>query len=172
MGRKSTGFILAALLAAGIVRAETRAASGTGETISRTVLARLVVEDVPGHELVQSSGLERFATPDPIAGVSFADAQMRTHNQSDLVSGSGLVRGYGVWEAASGEKLFLVYGYQVPPATEASGPVVPFEGTFELIGGTGPLKNVRGNGTIEGRMEPGGKATYRWNATYRLLGAP
>lgn len=172
MRSTSTGAVLAVLLAAGVAHAQTHAASGMGETLSHTVLARLGVEDVPGHELVQSAGVDRFTTPDRIAGVSFEDARMRTHNQSDLVAGSGLVRGYGVWEAPSGEKLYLVYGYRIPPRTEATGPNVPFEGTFEWIGGTGPLRNVRGNGTITGQMAPGSRATYRWDGTYRVLGSP
>ena len=172
MGKTSAGVVLATILAFGVAQAQTNAASGTGETLSLTVLARLAVEDVPGHELVQSTGLDRFVTPDRIAGVSFENAQMRTHNQSDLVSGSGLVRGYGVWEAPSGEKVFLVYGYRIPPRTELTGATVPFEGTFEWIGGTGALRSLRGNGTITGQMAPGNRATYRWNGTYRTLESP
>ena len=174
MGKVFTFLVLAGVLWAGVAAAQSAAgaASGSGETVTNTVLARVPIEDVTGHELVQSTGLDQFATPDPIAGVSFQGAQMKTHSQSDLVDGSGLVRGYGVWQAASGERLFLTYGYRIPPRTPATSEIVPFEGSFEWTDGTGHLEKVQGSGTIEGRIARNGRATYRWSGTYREVVGP
>ena len=85
--------------------------------------------------------------------------------QSDLVNGSGVVRGYEVWEAKSGERLFLIFGYTIPPYPEGKD-FVPFEGTFEWIGGTGGLQNLRGKGTIEGEVSRRGETHYRWAGSY------
>ncbi|MGH7856333.1 MAG: hypothetical protein ACREQY_03315, partial [Candidatus Binatia bacterium] len=156
-----------ALLVSG-ASAQEGAASGTGESVNQTVLARVSVEDTPGHELIQSTGLDRLTTPDPILGVSFEGAELRRHDQSDVVRGSGVIRGYGVWQAATGEKLFMVYGYKVPPFPESGEGVVPFDGTFEWIGGTGRLTDVRGAGALQGEITRAGRAKYRWNGTYRV----
>jgi hypothetical protein len=146
--------------------AERKAAAGTGRTVSTSVLARAAVEDIPGHELVQSSGTDQFTTPDPIAGVSFNGAEMKTVTQADVVRGSGLIRGYGVWQAKTGEKIFVAYGYSVPPMPDREGIAAPFEGTFEWLGGTGRLKNIRGKGTLQGKMSRRGEASYNWAGTY------
>lgn len=149
---------------------EKGAAAGAGRTLSTTVQAKATVEDIAGHELSQTIGVDHITTPDAIAGVSFDGASFQTYSQTDLVNGSGQVRGYGVWEAKSGEKLFLMYGYAVPPQLPGQSGLVPFEGTFEWIGGTGRLKNVRGKGTIEGEVTRYGEARYRWAGTYQREG--
>jgi hypothetical protein len=170
MARSKVWFIVAAsvawiVAAAPHAEAQKKAASGVGRTINTTVLARVSVEDVPGHELVQSVGLDELSTPDPIDGVSFAGAQMKTHTQSDVVNGSGLVRGYGVWQAKSGEKVYVLFGYTIPPfATNQS--TIPFEGTWEWLGGTGSLEKMRGKGTILGKITRQGQANYTWSGTY------
>jgi hypothetical protein len=150
---------------------EKGAAAGTGRTLSTTVQAKAAIEDTDGHELSQSVGIDHIGTPDAIAGVSFDGASFQTHDQADLVQGSGQVRGYGVWEAKTGEKLFLIYGYSIPPRPAGQSGLAPFEGTFEWIGGTGRLKNVRGKGTIEGEVTRYGEARYRWAGTFQQ-GAP
>jgi hypothetical protein len=161
--------LLAGLVASAAASEPVGAASGTGRTESRSVLARVAIEDVPGHELVQTVGEDLVTTPDRIAGVSFESSRMKRHDQADLVDGSGLVRGYGVWEASSGEKLYVTYGYRIPPFSAETGDVVPFEGGFEWTGGTGRLAAVRGSGTIQGQMSRSGKASYRWSGTYRTV---
>lgn len=169
MDRTSRICLVGALILAAVASAaERRGAAGTGRTMNATVLARLSVEDIPGHELVQSVGIDELSTPDAIEGVSFEAAQVRTHTQADLVRGSGLVRGYGVWQAKSGEKLFMAFGYGVPPLPDDKS-AAPFEGTFEWLGGTGRLKYVRGKGTLAGEISSRGEASYRWNGTYEVV---
>lgn len=140
------------------------AASGKAKTLEIEVLSRLPVEDTSNHELTQSRGVDSFTTPDRIAGVSFEDARLHTRSQGDLVDGAGLVRGYGVLEARTGEKLYVVFGYEIPPGDEGRR---PFEGTFEWSGGTGVLTGVRGSGTLRGDLDSDGRAEYRWEASYR-----
>ena len=165
-GLPTFAFALVLLVAAGSMAAETSSATGTGSTVTRTLQSSLTVEDlVEGHRLFQSVGLDRIGTTDVIAGVPFDGAEFRTYEQSDFTDGSGLVRGYGVWQAKTGERLYLIYGYSVPPfpagTTSAS-----FSGTFEWVGGTGPLTRVSGKGTLEGEMFRGGKIRYHWAGSY------
>jgi hypothetical protein len=154
------------LLGSGVATAaEKGAAAGTGNVQQVVTQSKLDVGDLPGHELAQASGDEELKTPDKIAGVSFDGAKARILRQSDLVNGSGVVRGYAVWEAKSGEKLFVIFGYTIPPYP-AGKDLVPFEGTFEWIGGTDRLQNLRGKGTIEGQVSRRGETRYRWAGSY------
>ena len=159
---------MALLLAAALpaLAAERGAAAGTGVTTSASVESRLEVGDRPGHVLVQSRSEEQLTTPDRIGGVSFDGAAVQTFKQADLADGSGVVRGYSVWKAKSGDQLFLVFGYGVPPFPSAEAEYVRFEGTFEWIGGTGALAGLRGKGTIEGEASRVGVLRYRWAGSY------
>jgi hypothetical protein len=58
-----------------------------------------------------------------------------------------------------------MFGYTIPPYP-AGKDSVPFEGTFEWIGGTSRLQNLRGKGTIEGQVSRRGETRYRWAGTY------
>ena len=159
------------LLGCGVATAgEKGAAAGSGNTLQVITQSKLEVGDLAGHELTQASGDEELKTPDKIVGVSFDGAKVTVLRQSDLVNGSGVVRGYGVWEAKSGEKLFLIFGYAIPPYP-AGKDVVPFEGTFEWIGGTSGLQNLRGKGTIEGEVSRRGETHYRWAGSYEQAAA-
>jgi hypothetical protein len=160
-----------ALLACATVSAEEKgAAAGSSTALQGTTLSKLDVGDLEGHELTQASGDDELKTPDKIAGVSFDGARAKVFRQSDLVKGSGVVRGYAVWEAKSGEKLFVLFGYTIPPYP-AGKDAVSFEGTFEWIGGTGGLQNLRGKGTIEGEASRTGETRYRWAGTYQQAAA-
>jgi hypothetical protein len=149
---------------------EKGAAAGSGAALQAVSETKLDVGDLAGHELAQTSGGDELKTPDKIAGVAFDGAKAKVLRQSDLVNGSGVVRGYAVWEAKSGEKLFLIFGYTIPPYP-AGKDVVPFEGTFEWIGGTGGLQNLRGKGTIEGEVSRRGETRYRWAGSYEQAAA-
>ena len=154
------------LLGSGVAAAgEKGAAAGTGNAQQVVTESKLDVGDLAGHELAQASGDGELKTPDKIAGVSFDGAKARILRQSDLVSGSGVVRGYAVWEAKSGEKLFVMFGYTIPPYPQGKDSV-PFEGTFEWIGGTSRLHNLRGKGTMEGEVSRRGETRYRWAGSY------
>jgi hypothetical protein len=154
------------LLGSGVAAAaEKGAAAGSGNTQQVLTQSKLDVGDLAGHELAQASGDDDLKTPDKIAGVSFEGAKAKVLRQSDLVNGSGVVRGYAVWEAKSGEKLFVIFGYTIPPYPEGKN-LVPFEGTFEWIGGTNRLQNLRGKGTIEGEVSRRGETHYRWAGSY------
>ncbi len=154
------------LLACGAASAAERgAAAGSGRALQVNTLSKLDVGDVPGHELAQAVGEEEIKTPDRMAGVSFEGAKAKVFRQSDLVDGSGVVRGYATWEAPSGQKLFLIFGYTVPPFSPGKD-FVPFEGTFEWVGGTGALQKIAGKGTMEGEISRQGEARYRWAGSY------
>jgi len=158
------------LLAGSALAAEKGAATGTASTGTVSVESRLGLEDVPGHELQQISAAEQLSTPDRIGGISFDGARVRTISQADMANGSGVVRGYSTWEATTGERLYLAFGYAVPPRAPNTS-VSHFEGTFEWLGGTGALRDLRGKGTIEGEISPTGERRYRWAGTYQW-GAP
>jgi hypothetical protein len=147
------------------VAAEGGAAAGTGSAIQLNTQSLLDVGDVPGHQLAQALGEDELKTPDKIGGVPFDGAKVHIFRQSDLVKGSGVVRGYAVWEAKSGEKLYVIFGYSVPPYPPGKD-IVPFEGTFQWIGGSGTLERIVGKGTIEGEISPRGEARYRWAGSY------
>lgn len=145
--------------------AEGGAAAGRGSAVQLSTQSKLEVGDIPGHELAQALGEDELKTPDKIGGVSFEGAKVLLYRQSDLVNGSGVIRGYATWEAKSGEKLYVIFGYSVPPYP-AGKDVVPFEGTFQWIGGTGALQRIVGKGTIEGEISRRGEARYRWAGSY------
>lgn len=147
--------------------AETGAAAGSGNGSHLAPQSTLEIGDVPNHQLVQAIGDDDLKTPDRLAGISFDKAKAKVFRQSDLVNGSGVVRGYATWEAPSGEKLFLIFGYAVPPFPTDKD-VVSFEGTFEWIGGTGALQGVKGKGTMEGEISRRGETRYRWAGSYEL----
>jgi len=155
------------LLAVGSADAQQKgAAAGTATAIQVLTQSKLEVGDVPGHELAQAVGDDVLKTPDRIAGVPFDGAKVRILKQSDLVNGgAGVVRGYATWEATTGQKLFVIYGYAVPPFLPGKD-AAPFEGTFEWLGGTGSLAGVRGNGTMEGEVTRRGETKYRWAGSY------
>ncbi len=148
--------------------AEKGAAAGSGQTLQVQVQSKVDVGDVPGHELVQAVSDGELKTPDKIGGVPFDGSKVHMFKQSDLVNGSGLVRGYAVWEAPNGQKLFLIIGYSIPPSV-GDKEFTSFEGTFEWIGGTGSLQNVRGKGTLEGEVSRRGETRYRWAGSYELV---
>jgi hypothetical protein len=159
------GFVL---LAHGIAMAgEKGAAAGSGNAVQIDTKSKLTVEDVAGHELVQAVGDDEIKTPDKIAGISFDGAKVKVLKQSDLVNGSGIIRGYATWEAKTGQKLYVVFGYAVPPFTDKK-EFMPFEGTFEWIGGTGPLQNLRGKGSLDGEISKRGETHYRWAGSYQI----
>ncbi|MBI2964021.1 MAG: hypothetical protein HYY35_09730 [Deltaproteobacteria bacterium] len=153
------------LASAGVSAAERGAAAGSGSALQLDALSKLDVGDVAGHELVQSVGEDELKTPDRIGGVSFEGAKAKVFRQSDLVDGAGMIRGYATWAAPTGEKLFVIFGYTVPPFP-AGKDSVPFEGTFEWAGGTGSLQKIAGKGTIEGEISRRGEARYRWAGSY------
>lgn len=155
------------LVPAAAVAGESGAAAGSGAVSHLAPQSTVEIGDVPSHQLVQAVGDDDLKTPDKIAGVSFDKAKARVFRQSDLVNGSGVVRGYATWEAPTGEKLFLIFGYAVPPFPTDKD-TVPFEGTFEWIGGTGPLQGVKGKGTMEGEISRRGETRYRWAGSYEL----
>ncbi|MGH7899538.1 MAG: hypothetical protein ACREQQ_16405 [Candidatus Binatia bacterium] len=158
---------LVLLAGATALGAEKGAAAGSGNALLIDTKSKLAVEDLPGHELVQAMGDDEIKTPDKIAGVSFDGAKAKIYRQSDLVDGSGTVRGYATWEAKTGQKLFMVFGYAVPPFVVGR-EFMPFEGTFEWIGGTGALKNVHGKGSLEGEISKRGETHYRWAGSYQI----
>jgi hypothetical protein len=157
------------LLGGGIVAAaaEGGAAAGASKTSQLVTQSKVEIGDLPGHELTQAVGEEEIKTPDRIADVSFDDAKAKVVRQADLVDGSGTVRGYATWDAPSGQKLFVMFGYTIPPFP-AGQDRVSFEGTFEWIGGTGTLQHVQGKGTVEGEISRSGEARYRWAGSYEL----
>ena len=156
------------LLGCGLSQAADKgAAAGTGNTLQILTQSKLDVGDIPGHELAQAIADEEIKTPDPIGGVSFEGAKAKVLRQSDLANGSGVVRGYATWEAKSGQKLFVIFGFTVPPYPRDK-EFVPFQGTFEWIGGTSGLQNVRGKGTIEGEISKRGEMHYRWAGSYEV----
>jgi hypothetical protein len=146
--------------------AEQGAAAGSGTATQLLTQSKLDVPDMPGHELMQAIGDDELKTPDKIAGVSFDGAKVKVFRQSDLVNGSGTVRGYAVWEAKSGPKLFLIFGYNVPPYPPGKD-FAPFEGSFQWIGGTGTLQRIVGRGTMEGEISRRGETRYRWAGSYQ-----
>jgi len=153
------------LASVSLLAGEKGAAAGSGKSLQTQTQSKLEVGDVAGHELVQSVGDDELKTPDKIAGVALDGSKVRVFQQSDLVNGSGMVRGYAVWETASGEKLFAIFGYSIPPSASHK-EFTSFEGTFEWIGGTGSLQNVRGKGTLEGEVSRRGETRYRWAGSY------
>jgi hypothetical protein len=163
------GFILGIVRlcsAAGVAATGQSAAAGSGNTVQLLTQAKSEVGDVPSHEIAQAIGDDELRTPDKIGGVSFDGAKVKVFRQSDLANGSGVIRGYAVWEAKTGQKLFLIFGYTVPPYPLGK-EFAPFEGTFQWIGGTGALEHVVGRGTMEGEISKKGEARYRWAGSYQ-----
>jgi hypothetical protein len=150
-----------------VLAAEKGAAAGSGKSLQVQTQSKLDVGDVPGHELVQAVSDDELKTPDKIAGVALDGSKVRVFQQSDLVNGSGMVRGYAIWEVTSGQKLFVIFGYSIPPSANQKD-FTSFEGTFEWIGGTGSLQKVHGKGTIEGEVSRRGETRYRWAGSYEI----
>ena len=161
--------ILGMVLLVGVTNAsavDQGAAAGSGTAVQMFTQAKADIGDMPGHEISQGVGDDELKTPDQIAGVSFDGAKVKVFRQTDLVNGSGVVRGYATWEAKTGQKLFVIFGYTVPPFP-AGKDFAPFEGSFEWVGGTGSLQRVRGKGTITGEISRKGETRYRWAGSYQ-----
>jgi hypothetical protein len=152
--------------AAGAAGTDQGAAAGSGSAVQLLTQAKSEVGDVPNHEVTQAVGDDELRTPDKIGGVSFDGAKVKVFRQSDLVNGSGVIRGYAVWEAKTGEKLYLIFGYTVPPYPVGKD-FASFEGTFQWLGGTGSLAHVVGKGTMEGEISKKGEVRYRWAGSYQ-----
>lgn len=162
----SLGIVLLAGHGALAAAADQGAAAGSGSSTQLLTQSKIDVPDMPGHELTQAIGDDELKTPDKIAGVSFDGAKVKVFRQSDLVAGSGTVRGYAIWEAKTGQKLFLIFGFNVPPYPPGKD-FAPFEGSFQWIGGTGTLQRIVGRGTMTGEISQRGEARYRWAGSYQ-----
>jgi hypothetical protein len=93
----------------------------------------------------------------PLAGTTMLEWGVH-----DVTPGAGADgHGYLVFTRDEGEVAYLKYRFRATPATRPDGkPTVLLNGFWEVAGGTGDLKGLRGAGTV--RIDPVSAKQRRW----------
>jgi hypothetical protein len=103
--------------------------------------AVMVQEDSPTRALVQLVRKDELDSSNP----DFSGAECTVNEQLETFGVSGSHRGYSYCVHKNGDKSYFRYeGTQV--VTTASTCEAQFQGTFQILGGTGKFQNLRGEG--------------------------
>lgn len=123
---------------------------------------RIDVADRPNHAFVISQFKCTAMKPWEIAGVQ-TEGGTGTHFD-DVRGTTSRYRGYFVATMANGDKAF--YPYQ-GTATLKEGVIESAEHKWTLVGGTGKLKGVKGQGTCKGKGNPDGTVNWECEGEYQ-----
>ena len=103
--------------------------------------------DVPKHKISQSVQKYISTTSDP----DFGPADCRSYAQLDSVAGTGTHRGYYLCNQKNGDKIHgKLEGTHKLTVKEGGAWEVNSEGKFQITGGTGKFKNIKGGGVYKG----------------------
>jgi hypothetical protein len=134
----SSGFFLQA--------AEGKQISGK-DTYERTI-ARIEIfpNDAPHHRLIQQVNLSTTESNDP----DFDNVSATTYEQTDGVEKGGKNKGYRIQRHENGDETYVQYEGSYTLSEKKEG-VYEWhsEGKWELTGGTGKFKNIKGAGTYK-----------------------
>src|SRR5215469_8502220 len=124
-----------------------------GPFISRTVVSP---GDDPQHELVLMIRRNTTTSSDP----DWNETEQIVYEQDDEVAETGTHRGYYRRLHKNGETDYGPYEGTHKTAVKEDGSwETTWEGTYQMIGGTGKFKNIKGSGTYRGKATAQGALT-------------
>jgi hypothetical protein len=112
-----------------------------------TARSTAAVGDRDDHELMQRVYSYDVASKDP----DFDGARTENFAQTDSVAGNGSHRGYAVWHARNGDRVFVHFEGEHRKGDKDE---TDFSGHVEFTGGTGKFAHIRGHGTYRGHITP------------------
>jgi hypothetical protein len=160
--RKSWLLLGVLLLAASVASAQMKM---IGTTLCAPVHSsyQVAIGDHPGHAWGLAQGKCTWTKPWEIAGVKNTEG---TGTQKQDINGDTMkVHGIFVDTMANGDKAF--YNFQFTGVSKNDGMHVT-DHKWELTGGTGKLKGVKGHGTCNATPVAGGSTNYVCEGEYTL----
>ena len=108
--------------------------------------------------------MDTTTSPDP----DYNDSQLLVYGQSDSVAGSGSHRGYNKRIFKNGDETYGKYeGTHKRTSKEGGAWEEISAGKWQVIGGTGKFKNIKGSGTYKGkRTAEGGTTEFEGEVEY------
>jgi hypothetical protein len=128
-------------------------ANKPGPYISRTVSSP---GDARNHEIVQYTRLDSVTSSEP----DFNGGKYLAYGQDDQVGGTGSHRGYGRTITKDGDEIYDKWeGTHKTVVKDGGAWETTWEGKYQIIGGTGKFKNIRGGGKYAGKANADGALT-------------
>jgi len=161
MNLKTIVLLAMALSVATVVTAQTKV-SGTSRCAPLAPQQMLPIGDQPGHALTVAQSKCTWSEPIEIEGVK---AKEGTSTSSDEVTGNSFTsRGYYVDTMANGDAAH--YRFEATFSLKEGKPESG-KNTWTLIGGTGKLKGLKGQGTCTGKADPDGSIVWKCAGEYK-----
>lgn len=152
---------LLVLVGATLAQAQTKI-SGTAHCGKADKEYAIEIGDRPGHSFVISQVKCTWAKPWEIEGIQNKEGVGTDFYE--VTGESSRFRGYFVDTMANGDKAYYPYRGM---ATLKKGVIETAEEKWTLIGGTGKLKGVKGQGTCKGKGGPDGSSTWECEGEYQ-----
>jgi hypothetical protein len=135
--------------------------SGTNHCAKPDPQTTIQIGDRPNHALSVAQSKCGQTTPWEIAGIKGKEGIATV--SGEIMGNTFRFHGYYVDEMANGDKAF--YTYQ-GTATLKDGVTQTEKGTWNLLGGTGKLKGIKGKGTYTGKAGGDGTMDYDVQGDY------
>ncbi|MFO0914789.1 MAG: hypothetical protein U0795_17655 [Pirellulales bacterium] len=122
--------------------------------VDRQVLSEQILTppEVPGHSLISRVQRQKIQAP---TNPEYDGADVLIYVQDERVQGVGSARGVTVDTLKNGDKVFWTFQSKSKRVEKEGGSwEVTFEGTGEIVGGTGKYKNAKGHETFSGTVTP------------------
>jgi hypothetical protein len=117
--------------------------------------------EAPDHLMTLTQGKCTPVKAAEIAGSPSKEATFTEHGE--LKGNTGKVSGMYVETLANGEKVF--YRYEATAAM-ANGALQTMSNTWQIVGGSGALKGIKGKGTCTGKGQPEGGLSFECSGEY------
>ncbi len=144
--------------------AQTKVTS-TGKCDKPTVMQSVPLGDTDGHAFVLDQG--KCATTGEVAGAQSKEGLYSEHGE--MRGTHAKVWGFYVETYDSGDKIF--YTYQSTGTMKTDGNVLKATNTWQMVGGTGKMKGIKGSGTCASTGNDDGTDSYTCTGTYTLATA-
>ena len=115
--------------------------------------------DKPHHTIAQTVREETLTSTD----ADWNNVKALMVDQSDLVAGSGSLKGYMRIIHNNGDESYGTYAGTNKLTKAGAAWEVAVEGTMQFNGGTGKFKDLKGSGSYKGTSTPTG-STYTWES--------
>jgi len=119
---------------------------------SRTTISEIKSGPGSGREFVQGVYSDTLKSSDP----EWNGIEERVFDQSEQVEGTGTHRGTAVDIFRNGDVLYQNYSGSHKTTVRGDSWETTYQGTAEIVGGTGKYKNAKGKLTYRGRFTPQG----------------
>ena len=137
--------------------------SGTAQCGKAEKQHAIEVGDRPDHSFMISQAKCTWTKPWEIEGIQNKEGVYTSFD--DVTGNSSRYRGYYVDTMANGDKAY--YRAQ-GTATLKDGVIETAEEKWTLVGGTGKLKGVKGQGSCKGKGNPDGSVTWQCEGEYQI----